>query len=395
MSIRKRPDRGGRHQVRWSEGGHPRSVMFDRKSDAQAFDADRKRRKALGPLAGSIIVSRMTLAEFVEQEWWPRYAVPNLAEDTQRRYLEIWGHDLLPRVGGYPLVEITPMLIEDLREQLAKSGLGAASQKKALHLLSGILKRAIVRGLIPPVNPVSLVQMPKMPPAAERLPLSPLTIERIRRLLLSPRTRTVPASAAGKRSQRAYSSPVGSPLERQRNALIVSMLAYGGLRPIEDRGTHWSDVRDRTLHVYATKTSRERYVDLLSPLAQDLGEWRMACGRPADSALIVPRPTGGEWTRSDWGNWRNRVWRPAAIEAGVTGDLRPYRLRGSFVSLLLWSGMDLVEVAEQAGHSVATLAKHYAGVIKELKDQPRVPAAEAIRQARAELDAPKWKRAER
>jgi hypothetical protein len=36
------------------------------------------------------------------------------------------------------------------------------------------------------------------------------------------------------------------------------------------------------------------------------------------------------------------------------------------------------------GHSVATLAKHYAGVITELKDQPRVPAADAIQQARVD-----------
>jgi site-specific recombinase XerD len=108
----------------------------------------------------------------------------------------------------------------------------------------------------------------------------------------------------------------------------------------------------------------------------------MACGRPADDELIVARPTGGPVTREDWSNWRERVWRPAAIEAGVTGDLRPYRLRGSFVSLLLWSGDDLAYVAEQAGHSVATLARHYAGVLKDLKGQPKVPAADAIRAAR-------------
>lgn len=47
--------------------------------------------------------------------------------------------------------------------------------------------------------------------------------------------------------------------------------------------------------------------------------------------------------------------------AGVKGDLRVYRLRGSFVSLLLWEGHSLTYVAEQAGHSVATLANHYAG----------------------------------
>jgi hypothetical protein len=33
-----------------------------------------------------------------------------------------------------------------------------------------------------------------------------------------------------------------------------------------------------------------------------------------------------------------------------------YRLRGSFVSRLLWEGRSLTFVADHAGHSVATLA---------------------------------------
>src|SRR5437764_9619270 len=44
-----------------------------------------------------------------------------------------------------------------------------------------------------------------------------------------------------------------------------------------------------------------------------------ACGRPGDRELVIPRPSGGPWTREDWANWRRRVWRPAAVEAGVTG----------------------------------------------------------------------------
>jgi hypothetical protein len=63
----------------------------------------------------------------------------------------------------------------------------------------------------------------------------------------------------------------------------------------------------------------------------------------------------------------------------------PYRLRGSFVSLLLWEGRSLTYVAEQAGHSVATLAKHYAGVLRELEEQPQKPASEVIRSAREEV----------
>jgi hypothetical protein len=82
MSVRKR---GKRFEVRWTEGGRKLSRGFLRAEDARAFDVDIKRRKQLGALAPGIIQSRKTLAEFVEEEWWPRYAIPNLAPDTRRR----------------------------------------------------------------------------------------------------------------------------------------------------------------------------------------------------------------------------------------------------------------------------------------------------------------------
>jgi hypothetical protein len=45
----------------------------------------------------------------------------------------------------------------------------------------------------------------------------------------------------------------------------------------------------------------------------------------------------------------------------------------------------LTYVAEQARHSVATLARHYAGTIRELETEPRIRAADAIRQARERI----------
>jgi len=95
------------------------------------------------------------------------------------------------------------------------------------------------------------------------------------------------------------------------------------------------------LVVVATKTGRARDVDLLAPVVEDLTEWRGICGGPERNGLIVPKVDGDQWRRQDWPNWRRRVYRSAAIAAGVTGDLRPYRLRGSFVSLLLWEGRSL------------------------------------------------------
>src|SRR5450755_1104086 len=160
MSVRKR---GKRFEVRWTEGGRKLSRGFLRAEDARAFDVDIKRRKQLGALAPGIIQSRKTLAEFVEEEWWPRYAIPNLAPDTRRRYLEVWSVHLLPRLGDYELREITPMAVEDFREQMSRAKVGAPTQRKALMLLQGILRRAVVRGLIP-VNPAQLVDKPKQRP---------------------------------------------------------------------------------------------------------------------------------------------------------------------------------------------------------------------------------------
>ena len=63
-------------------------------------------------------------------------------------------------------------------------------------------------------------------------------------------------------------------------------------------------------------------------------------------------------------------------------------MKGSFVSLLLWEGRSVTYVAAQAGHSLQTLSRHYAGVLAELEDGDiRVSATDAIRAAGNLLDA--------
>lgn len=213
------------------------------------------------------------------------------------------------------------MLVEDLRAQFDAQSVGIQTQRKALMLLQGILRRAVVRGLIP-ANPVSVVNKPRQPPTRRPEPLVPETVERIRAQLT------------------------------QRDATTVSVLAYVGLRPEEATSARWRDLSGRSLHVHASKTERARTIKLLAPLAQDLAEWRLASGRPPPSELISPTHDGDEWKLHDRQNWRRRVYQPAAKAAGVTGDLRVYRLRGSFVSLLLWEGRSLAAVAEQAGHTL-------------------------------------------
>jgi len=61
----------------------------------------------------------------------------------------------------------------------------------------------------------------------------------------------------------------------------------------DERSQAWQavrDLRDARSTSPRRKTGRARDVDLIAPLAQDLAEWRMACGRPPDGELVIPRP---------------------------------------------------------------------------------------------------------
>ena len=101
-------------------------------------------------------------------------------------------------------------------------------------------------------------------------------------------------------------------------------------------------------------------------------------GRPRD-ALVFPRPTGDPWTREDYNNWRNRVWRSAA-PAGSS----PYSLRHGFVSLLVREGRySVAEIAARLGHNQSQTQDTYSHVFDEFEGTERVPVADLITAARA------------
>ena len=115
---------------------------------------------------------------------------------------------------------------------------------------------------------------------------------------------------------------------------------------------------------------------LLDALAHDLKAWRLASGRPDDTALVF------DLTANQFGVWRHGEWRDALRAAGLDYQ-RPYVLRHSFASLLAHEGRSLVYIARQLGHSVTTCAGVYQHVMDELEDAPRITAEDAIRAARA------------
>ena len=118
----------------------------------------------------------------------------------------LWDTHVLPRLGGLKLRELTPEVLQRFRLELEADGVGRASTRKALVLLHGILQRAVEWNRLA-ANPMRAVRKPRASSTRLVEPLSPETVERMRSVLL----------AAG----------------LLRDATLIAVLAYAGLRPGE------------------------------------------------------------------------------------------------------------------------------------------------------------------
>ena len=186
---------------------------------------------------------------------------------------------------------------------------------------------------------------------------------------------------------------MGTPQTRSRDALIVSVLAYSGLRPGELRALRWSDVGEGTINVQRAtnpdgsikplKAGQRRSVRLLSALARDLREYRLAAGRPPERSLLLPGDDGQPWTKSMWQMWRVDRWARVCRAAGLDPVPVPYDLRHSFASLLLAERRQPIWCAKQLGHTLAVFLSTYAHLIDEFEDREKVDAEAEIRTARS------------
>src|SRR5215217_495671 len=128
-----------------------------------------------------------------------------------------------------------------------------------MTMLQGVLQRAVEWGRVPS-NAVKLTRKPAKPhrPAVQAIP--PSLIEVMRAKLLGE--------------------------GRLRDATLLVVLGYAGLRPQEALALEWRHIRERTLLVEralsdgqlkALKNRRQpRTVELLVPLREDLEAWRAA-----------------------------------------------------------------------------------------------------------------------
>jgi len=174
---------------------------------------------------------------------------------------------LQPRVGDYALRAITPKLVNrELVAPMRSAGVGEPTIRQALMVLQAIFTYAHAEDRVPD-NPIKVTK-PRQAVEREVPPVPPVTVERLRARLAT------------------------------RDALMVAVLAYAGLRPQELLALRWDDVVDGALRIRRknvhgqlfpyTKTRQNRRVKLLAPLGADLAEWALASGRRTIRAAREP-----------------------------------------------------------------------------------------------------------
>lgn len=359
-SVKNKP----RYRVRFRRDDNSvGSKTFDTKQDAQNFESEVRRLRQTGELL-SLDRGYQTLSQYLEV--WYRGHGKSLAKNTLASYTVCWEAHIEKKLGRMAIRRITPSVIAEFRDEMDEDGKGVQTQLKVLSFLSGILGLAAEREEIPG-NPVKAIRKPRLKNKPEVRVLPPSTVEALRDQLHFVKSKT----GEWVKNRNAH-----------RDRTLVSILAYSGIRPGEAMFLKWNHINNTilvegSLFEDETKTHKNRNVRLLPPLSQDLNEWYMAQGRPHQDTYVIPRGGGGYHF---YKNWRKRNYQPAA--ALVDAPSGPYSLRHSFASLLLWAGINPVEVAAEMGHSLSMLSDTYAHVIEELKSQPRVAAGELIRQAR-------------
>lgn len=193
--------------------------------------------------------------------------------------MALWCSHVRPYLAAVALRELPPEAIGRWQAKRVRTGAGPVAIRHALDLLGSILEHAVQTGRIP-ANPARRVRKAQPPRREATRALAPATVGAMR-------------GAFG-----------------QRDATLLSVLAYAGLRPGCGARLRWGDVRDRTLLVQRaislgkeadTTTRQHRTVRLLAPLASDLrGRRRQAIDDSFPKPIPIAAPDATSTGRDRW-----------------------------------------------------------------------------------------------
>lgn len=330
-NVQKRPD--GRWRARYrGPDRRERSKHFDRKIDAERWLASIETAKSSGQWIDPAR-SRVTVGDWCAT-WLDAQA--DLKPTTLARYRGILTNHVGPAWGRVPLGEVTPADVSTWVAELTASGLSAASVRYCHVALSSALSYAVLDGRLAR-NPAAGVKLPKVT-SREKVYLTHVELGRLAEECGEYSTMISTFGYCGPRWGEGVAWRVRDlDLLRRRLAVAQSMTEISGRA------------------VFGTPKDHERREVpvppwLVEPLTAILG------GREPDALLFA----GAKGAVLRNGNFRRRVFDPAARRAGVEG-LTPHGLRHTAASLAIQAGASVLAVCRMLGHANPTITLNVYG----------------------------------
>ena len=258
------------------------------------------------------------------------YLKTEKAPNTQRKYeLALEYLNEVKRINF--LSDITPELLQKLKEHLISQNKGAHGINRYISVLKAMMRIAEKWKLIS-AQDWSLLSKIKTP----RGRIEFHTEEEIKKLL-----------------------EAAPSLDWE---LVIRLGARAGLRRGEIAALRWQDVnfKERQLYVAPNKTDKHRFI----PIAPDLLKALKTAQKHAKNEFVINiGELSTRWTKDYLTSYYGEIAKKAKVKSFI------HKLRHTFASHLVQAGVDLYSVSKLLGHSSIQMTEIYAHLApKTLKD---------------------------
>jgi len=339
-SIRKRTNKDGSTSYRVDvrlKGFPPQRATFKRLTDAKSWATNTESAIREGRYFKTTESRKHTLSDAIDR--YKDSVLPTKRDQRkQKAQLEWWRKEL----GAYTLADVSPALLGEARDKLAKDR-GPATVVRYLAALSHVFTIAVKEWGWLEDNPIRRVTKPKEPRG------------RVRFLSDEEREQLLKACRESKNS----------------NLYTIVVLALStGMRQGEILNLRWTDVdlNQGRIILHETKNNERRVLPLLGHAKELLIEHAKI--RRLDTDLLFPgrNPQKPFFIRSPW---------MESLKVAQIEDFRFHDLRHSAASYLAMNGATLAEIAEILGHKTLQMVKRYShfstdhvsGVISKLDNR--------------------------
>lgn len=277
------------------------------------------------------------------------------SENSRSSYQRNLDVHILPILGDFLIVNITPAMISKLLLDFQKSGHAHASAVKLYNILNGIFQMAFLDDTIK-INPMLKVKRP-----------SPRKEER-----------------AQDESEKAYTvQQLAYILRCLENESLkwqtyISLVADTGVRRGEACGLEWADIDwakgtitirrnaqytpQAGVYITSPKNGKSRTVDVGPDVLQLLQQLRLEQAGKAISKYVFTQEHSPDIMNPQS---PTRFFKKFGQRYGVE-DFHPHKLRHTSASLAITNGADVVSVSERLGHSdTAVTLRMYAHANEE------------------------------